>query len=98
MTEWPTYAARRVHNGAWRYDAFGTVQRLRIVEGKANIAPVLLIEDPAGPYFGWLRTGGEMPEMIRRRLSEFKVQFPYGYIDEERAGRGRMVRLRIEEM
>ncbi len=26
-----------------------------------------------------------------------EMQFPYGYIDEERAGRGRMIRLRIEE-
>lgn len=97
MTEWTTHAARRTHNGAWRYDAFGTEQRLRIIEGGANITPVRLIEDPAGPYFGWLRTGADMPDMIRRRHSEFLIQFPYGYLGEERAGCGRMVRLRIEE-
>jgi hypothetical protein len=64
--------------------------------------PVVVTEDPEGDYLGWIeetedspRSTGE-PEMIQRK-EIFSIQFPYGYKAEEAAGRGRAVRLRIEE-
>lgn len=62
--------------------------------------PVLVVEDPEGDYLGWIEetkgSTGE-PEMIQRK-EIFSIQFPYGYQDEEAAGRGRAVRLTIKEI
>lgn len=97
MTEWSTFGARRPHEDGWRYDRFGPERLLRMVEAGADVVPVRLIEDGEGPLFGWLRTGADVPEMIRRRQAEFEMQFPYGYESEERRGKGRMIRLRVGE-
>jgi hypothetical protein len=56
------------------------------------IVEIILTEDPAGTYYGWLRTGRETPEMIYPHEALFTVCFPYGYKAEEAANEGRMLR------
>lgn len=49
--------------------------------------------DPAG-WLGWLATGDDAPRMIQPKYA-FEMQFPYGSQAEEKAGRGRVVRLAV---
>lgn len=95
---WPTHGARRVHNGEWRYYRFGAERWLRITEPNMSVAPVVLAEDPAGPYWGWLGPGdSEVPSMVQPTRQMFAIQFPYGPDVMESAGHGRTVRLRVIE-
>lgn len=72
------------------------------MHGCANPVPVEVIQSPNGDYLGWLddreghpRNTG-VPEMITHK-SLFNINFAHGYKAEEAAGRGRAIRLRIEE-
>lgn len=70
--------------------------------GSSPPVPITVTEDAEGDYLGWLdaREGDPrntgVPEMIQRK-EIFSLQFTYGYEAEEQAGRGRAIRLRIEE-
>lgn len=85
-------------DGDWlKVDDYRTIK----MHGCAEPVPVLVIEDPDGNYLGWMeeregvrKTG--VPEMILYKKL-FNMQFAYGYETEEEAGRGKAVRLRIEE-
>lgn len=64
------------------------------------ILPVKVILDPNGQYYGWIsfdldRNNGK-PSMIWPNEIQFSMCFPYGYQAEEKVGKGKMVRLRIE--
>lgn len=56
---------------------------------------VTLVEDPDGDYRGWIGTGETDPEVVLYGKI-FDIQFPYGAQAEVDAGRGRVVRLRVE--
>ena len=56
------------------------------------IVEIILTEDSAGPYYGWLRTGSNEPEMIYPHESLFSVCFPYGYKIEVEKGEGQVLR------
>jgi hypothetical protein len=66
---------------------------------------VLATEDPNGRYWAWLpmmdRASGEpvvdaYPVFVYDRESLLAMCFPYGYANEEKLGRGRLVRLSID--
>jgi hypothetical protein len=57
---------------------------------------VVVTEDPDGEHYGWISTDDPRPRMIYNHPTLFRMCFPYGVAAEERAGKGRSVRLRIE--
>lgn len=90
---WEAFAEK----GKERYITIDTRRRMMKFRGtkEENILEVLLVEDPAGEYLGWIDTGKETPELIRSEML-FQVQFPDGYQDKVERGLGEAVRLRIE--
>lgn len=80
--------------------ALGDNQYVRM-HGCAVPVPVELIEDPEGTHLGWIDAedeleGDDTPVMIQHHRI-FNIQFPYGYEEEEKRGRGRSVRLTIRK-
>lgn len=59
------------------------------------IVQVTVLEDPQGDYWGWLATGAATPTMIWPSENLFRVCFPYGPDAEVKAGKGRVVKLRV---
>lgn len=55
-------------------------------------------DDPAATHWAWLKAGDREPEMIYPRRVLYEVCFPYGPEAEERAGKGRTVRLAVREV
>ena len=82
-----------------RNDGFCNLGHARYVEmyGHSEIVPVTLTEDPNGPYYGWIDAERTEPTMIQRHEGMFSMQFPYGAEAEANAGRGRIVRLQVQE-
>lgn len=83
-----------------RYDGFSHVFRSKIqvgMCGDAPIVPVTVTEDPEGPYWGWIATGETAPSMIFRHKVQFEICFPYGVQVEVAAGKGRIVKLKVEK-
>ena len=60
----------------------------------SEIFPVVLIEDPDGPYKGWTEPDGTLSMIVHHQL--FEVQFPYGSQVEEKRGKGLGIRVRAE--
>lgn len=60
--------------------------------------PVVLTEDPDGPYWGWLPAEEQIPTMIHPRRSLFRMCFHYGPEAEQAAGRGRIVRFQVSAL
>lgn len=58
--------------------------------------PVLVAEDPDGPYYGWIRADLDEPIMIQPREAMFRMQFPYGFESEEERGHGVHLRLTVQ--
>lgn len=82
------------------YFHFGEERWVRGCFG-GNVVQVQLTEDPDGPYWGWLylnRPGREDPTMVQPHKGMFTMQFPYGPEVEEKAGKGRTVRLTVTEV
>jgi hypothetical protein len=92
---WATFAVPN-RDGRWYVRFHVNEQWLRIVERRPPV-PVRLVEDPAGPYWGWLVNRIEGPVLVQASWPKFEVQFPYGSAAEVAAGRGVVVRLRVEE-
>lgn len=57
--------------------------------------PVLVCEDPAGAYWGWMANNDDQPSMIYHNRSAFRMCFAYGPEAEEQHGNGRIVRLTV---
>jgi hypothetical protein len=64
----------------------------------SEIYPALATEDPEGENWGWLKTGADYPTMIYPHKSLFSMCFPYGPKAEEAAGKGEILRLRIDRL
>ena len=62
------------------------------------VVAVIVSEDPDGPYWGWIHTDGDEPQMIYRHGVAFRMCFPYGPQAEQDAGRGRIVHLTVTAM
>lgn len=98
MTAWTMFGYPTDRVGTWY--ALGDERYVRL-HGCANPVPVEVIEDPEGTHLGWIdaddeRAGDDTPEMIQHHKI-FGIQFPYGYEEEEKAGRGRAIRLTVRE-
>ena len=52
-------------------------------------------DDPVATHWGWLKTGQTEPSMIWPNLPCYQTCFPYGPDAEEKAGKGRTVRLAV---
>lgn len=97
-TVWRMHAHRR--NGThWH------VGHRRYVELHGGNDPVVEVEvrlaadgDPAATHWGWLASEADEPSMIWPNLPCYQVCFPYGPEAEERAGKGRTVRLTVTEV
>jgi hypothetical protein len=61
---------------------------------QANIVKLKATEDENGEYWGWLE--GDEVSMVWNSLSALKMCFTYGIEIEEKAGKGRRIRLKIE--
>jgi hypothetical protein len=95
---WQTHAVyHHDHNAQRWYHDFGTRRRLRLLHSSSPGVAVKLIEDPEGPYYGWMPEGAEEPTLIRVGEYRFRAQFHHDPKEDEEAGLGRIVRLRIEE-
>lgn len=86
-------------NGHGDWSALGDEHYVRL-HGCTEPVPVEVIEDPEGSHLGWIDAedeleGDDTPVMIQHH-QVFNIQFAYGYEAEEKRGRGRAVRLRIE--
>jgi hypothetical protein len=70
------------------------------MHGHDKPAPVRVVEDPDGPYWGWQEKGHEQepPVMIYEHKTLFNICFPYGVQAEVDAGHGRVLRLRVESL
>jgi hypothetical protein len=79
------------------------VDSYRVVKahGYPEPVPVVVTEDPDGNYLGWIEAEDEkadiatVPIMITY-AKIFEINFAYGSAAEEAAGRGRVVRLRVD--
>jgi hypothetical protein len=75
--------------------------RLRAGDG---VAEVELIEDPQGPYWSWIDEGGDEPLYVSDSFHDLNHAFLAGDTAapgpwaEQRAGRGRVVRLQVREL
>ena len=58
---------------------------------------VVVKEDKKGEYYGWIDKGRTDPEMIWQGKNLFEICFAYGSNAEVEAGRGEVVRLKIEK-
>jgi hypothetical protein len=72
--------------------------------GEGAPTPVQVTQDAEGSYLGWLDAEdgmvivGETPPSMIERKEIFSIQFPYGYHEEQKAGRGRAIPLTIKEI
>lgn len=102
---WEMHAGRDEHNGGFRNIGHPSYVKSY---GHTEAVQVLVSEDPDGPYWGWLRFASEAngrawrpadeaPVMIQRHEGVFSMQFTYGPEAEVKAGKGRIVHLKITE-
>lgn len=57
--------------------------------------PVLVRENPDGPYWGWLRRDEQVPTLIYPHLSALRVCFGGGLSEMENPKNGRVLRLSV---
>jgi hypothetical protein len=96
MTTWRMRASAR--SGFFDYAGH---PHLDLIAPRDSLTEVDVTEVPLrsgeGSYFGWIPAGEDAPVMIRCGSDPYRMQFTYGPEAEERRGRGRTVRLRVEE-
>ena len=76
---------------------FGERYYVELYDSSSPIVHVKLIEDEQGKYLGWLAIGKETVEMVQRSIL-FDMQFTYGHVVEEAAGKGKVIKLRVEKI
>jgi len=65
--------------------------------GSGEVVAVRVVEDEEGPLYGWWDLEQLHHSMIYPALILLDMCFPEGIKGAEKAGRGRAVRLRVEE-
>ena len=93
--EWKMYAGRMTERGRMH---IANCPRTVRAYGDDPI-PVTVTEDPEGTHWGWIDADRTErgPVMIQPHRVLFDVQFAYGPDVEEELGKGRIVRLRVED-
>jgi len=94
---WRMYAGRSEQSGMFS-DFFGHPTLVRMNGYHGEIIQVELIEDPEGPYWGWLGTNEDVPSLIQPHEIQYIIQFAYGPQRAEDTGIGRTVRLMAREV
>lgn len=98
---WEMYAYQRERNGnngpETFYMCFGTQRWVEFHGLEYPLVAVTLTEDPEGQYLGWIPKDKDEPTMIQPKKL-FNMQFPYGVQAEITAGRGKAIRLRVDEV
>lgn len=107
MTEprqWSMWAGEALRQGEPTYVHASENRRFPQMYGTSPVR-VLVTETADGRYWAWLPlrnrhtdepVADAYPVFVYERESLLAMCFPYGYANEERLGRGRMVRLYIE--
>lgn len=93
---WPMFAGRKMEQGLLLH----VESHPRTVKAYGDDpVPVAAIEDPDGSYYGWIDASEPErgPQLVQPHRSLFAMQFPYGPKAEVEAGRGSVVKLRIED-
>jgi hypothetical protein len=93
---WQAYCVRRVRDGHPAYAHFGSEGWVRMCFPGMMCVPVTLTEDPEGTHYGWVEPDEDI-SMVQPSYPQFQMQFPYGWQSEQKLGRGRMVRVQVEE-
>lgn len=91
---WEAYG----EEGKERYITLDTNKRMMGFRGckEENLKEIILIEDPAGEYMGWIDKERDYPTLLRHKTF-FPIQFPGGHEEKEAKGLGEAVTFRIEE-
>lgn len=99
MNAWEMYAYRCDGPNGIYYSYVTPARRwLDFVGLNHPIVRVQVREVRGAQYYGWIRVEEDEPTMIQHHSPMFNIQFPYGPEAEENLGRGRIVRLEIEEV
>lgn len=69
---------------------------VRMCQEPANIQKVRVTEDPEGPYHAWFSQEKQDFTLIFGHPLQVAVCFPYGPEIEEKSGKGRRCRLKVE--
>lgn len=93
---WNLYANDYGPDARVRYLHVGTRRYVELHQTGDRISPVIVTEDEAGIYYGWVETGSNCPTMIWPSRGQLDMCFPKGADPEVERGKGRVVRLRIE--
>lgn len=97
----PWYAHEKHRNGRATYWHLSPNEWwTRLNDETQPVVEVNVVEVPEsdaveGDYWGWLRTGNEVPTMIYPALALLRICFPYDIAVEVEKGKGRVVRLRV---
>ncbi len=92
---WEMYAHKYENGEFWHSHSDKRI--VALYGTKLPIVPVRIIESPEGKYYGYIRTGKTIPEMIYPNWNLFTVCFAYGPEVEVEKGNGRIVRLDVVE-
>lgn len=84
-------------NSERRFHHVGPEAWVRLHQLAQPIVPIQLVEDPKGPYWGFLRKNAEYPTMIWPSELQFRMCFPYGPEVEVQQGGGHILRFRVEQ-
>ena len=99
---WDAFAYREEGRRGTYHSVVGPRLYVALHGLNAPIVPVIVTEvddgDPAGTHWGWIGTGEDAPAwaLVWPSRPQFEVCFPYGVRAEEKAGKGRSVRLRVD--
>jgi hypothetical protein len=96
--QWEMYAYKfKGKNGVF-FEHPGEKRWVELFHFNEPIVKVRLTEDENGQYWGWLDKDETEPSMIWPSEVQFRMCFPYGYEAEEKAGKGKAIRLSITEI
>jgi len=100
---WRMFAQRRHASAEGReFFHFGPRGWAALGDG-AGVAEIDVVEDEHGSYWGWLDNGGQRPVYISGTFAALEQAYRAGVpaddiSNDETEGRGRIVRLRVDEV
>lgn len=92
MASWQMWAHER--DGVFRH--VGSRFYVDLHQCPDPAVEVLVTEDAAGPYWGWIHAGKTFPTMIWAQETLFRICFAGVPEEIEAAGQGRVIRLHVE--
>lgn len=83
-----------LENGKWNCIYYNKRSVVMCGIKQSDIVKLQVTEDENGQYFGWLE--GDEISMVWPNLAALKMCFAYGIEEEEKKGKGKRIRLKIE--